>query len=395
MPRRCVQACLSCARLKQRCRGGLPCARCQQAGTKCTYSPGRAANVTYSSSRRSETPAARIDAVMSSSIPPDPHPNSVNSQSIGLHVTHRQPLEAAEQSALYHNTNDPTSSPTSNSQGRLSFSPTVAMHSIPAPTTFTPSSLGNDTALHTSNQWDPSLSLHGDTVMNEFAAGWDPMTAYFPFWLVPEGLRDVLDTPYDMGNHNQQCGVETHNHPPDYYVQSQGTSTLSTECLNNPLRDHSSDTNLTYSTVNSSGLHCKPPCRRFPQTHHNHMQTAEAEAFGHVQNVPLRAYGDLQNFYATQCQDSTSSFVPIRLVQAFVDLYFEYFDPQFPFLHVSRLEAEGLPWILLLATAAIGSYYSELDGIQDYTSILCDLLGRAVDNEVPRHLAPTLLINIC
>ncbi|XP_014552062.1 hypothetical protein COCVIDRAFT_41745 [Bipolaris victoriae FI3] len=189
------------------------------------------------------------------------------SQSIGLHVTHRQPLEAAEQSALYHNTNDPTSSPTSNSQGRFSFSPTVAMHSIPAPTTFTPSSLGNDTALHTSNQWDPSLSLHGDTVMNEFAAGWDPMAAYFPFWLVPEGLGDVLDTPYDMGNHNQQCGVETHNHPPDYH----------------------------------------PPCRRFPQTHHNHMQTAEAEAFGHVQNVPLRAYGDLQNFYATQCQDSHDS----------------------------------------------------------------------------------------
>ncbi|KAJ5031983.1 hypothetical protein J3E73DRAFT_420055 [Bipolaris maydis] len=317
------------------------------------------------------------------SAPPlDQYPSDANSQSSGLHVMNRQPLEAPEQTALYHNTSNPTGSSAIDSQGRLSFSPIVASHPTPMPATFTPSSLENGAALFTSDQWDSSLSHYGDTAMDEFAAGWDPMTACFPFWLVPEGLGDVLDTPCDIRNHNQQCSVETLSHPPDYRMQSQEPSALPAECLNRPLPDHFSDPNLTYPTVNSSGLHGKPPCRRFPQMQDNHMQTAEAETFGNVQHVPPRAYEDLRNFYATQCQDSTSCFVPIHLVQAFVDLYFEYFDPQFPFLHVSRLESEELPWILLLATAAIGSYYSELDDIQEYTSILCDLLGRAVDNEI-------------
>ncbi|EUC43553.1 hypothetical protein COCMIDRAFT_38492 [Bipolaris oryzae ATCC 44560] len=226
MQRRCVQACLSCARLKQRCRGGLPCARCQRAGNKCLYSPGKATNVTSFSSRASETTAMHIDAVMSSSVLTDQHPNDVNSQSNMLHVTDRQPLEATEQVALYHDNSNPSSSSASNSQIRFSFSSTVATHPITVPATFTPSSLDDDTTFYTSNQWNPSSSLHGDTVMNEFAAGWDPMTAYIPFWLVPGGLGDVLDTPpYAIGNHNQQCGLGTHSHPPDYRMQSRGILT--------------------------------------------------------------------------------------------------------------------------------------------------------------------------
>lgn len=362
-PRRCAHACLSCARLKQRCRGGLPCARCQQTGTECTYSKAK------------QTP------VTTGSVSPDQHPSHANTQTTALHVTNSQLPEAAEQSALHHTT--------TNSQGHLSFSPTAATHPIPVPAAFTPSSLHSDPTLYASDQWSSSLSLHGDTVVNEFAAGWDAMTAYFPFCLVPEGLDHVLDTPHDMENHNHQCGIEMHSHSSGYPLQGQAARAPSIECLNQTVSDHSPDLHPASPAANSFGLHGKPPCRQFPQTQDNHMQTAEAEIFGHVHDISPRAYQDLQNFYATQCWDSTWSFVPVRLLQAFVDLYFEYFDPQFPFLHVSHLNAEEVPWMLLLATAAIGSYYSELDDIHDYTSILCDLLGRAVDSEVPCHLNPT------
>jgi hypothetical protein len=56
----------------------------------------------------------------------------------------------------------------------------------------------------------------------------------------------------------------------------------------------------------------------------------------------------------------------MRLLHCFVELYFEYFDPQFPFLHPSRLEAEDVPWILLVATAAVGSHYSEVQCAEEY-----------------------------
>ncbi|KAF5533063.1 hypothetical protein FPHYL_13667 [Fusarium phyllophilum] len=64
-------------------------------------------------------------------------------------------------------------------------------------------------------------------------------------------------------------------------------------------------------------------------------------------------------------------------------LYFEYFDSQFPFLHPSRLKDPDLTWILLLAVAAVGSHYSEIQGAEDYNTVLHDLLARAV--ELPVH----------
>lgn len=386
-PRRCIQACIPCARLKQRCLGGLPCARCQQTGTECTYNSGRATSVTALRPPTNKTTATRNDAVVTRSVLPGQNPADAISQTTGLHVINCQSPEATEQSALHYN----TGSSTSNSQANLAYSPIAARHLTPIPTPFTPPSLHSDPTLYTSNQWDSSLSLHRDVVINESATEWDAMTSYFPFWFASEGLDDVLDIPHDMGNHNQQYGVETYSHFPKYRMQGQAVPAPFGGSLNPTVSGHSLDPHPMYPTVNSSPSQGESPCRRFPQTQDNHIQTAETETFGHVQNVPIRAYEGLQTFFATQCQNSTSSFIPIRLVQTFVDLYFEYFDPQFPFLHVSRFDDEDLPWILLLATAAIGSYYSEIENIQDYTSILCDLLGRAVDNEVPHCLVSTIL----
>lgn len=225
------------------------------------------------------------------------------------------------------------------------------------------------------------MSQHGNPIVNDFAAEWDALTAYFPFFPVPEELEDALGTAQDMTNHGQQRGVDTHNnHFQNPHFQGQAAPGPSAV-----VPDRASGPDTSTQALNSSRLRVEVPCRRFPQTRDTHMLTAEAETFGHVRDVPLRAYEDLQSFYVAQSQDSPSSFVPMRLIQAFVDLYFEHFDPQFPFIHVSRLEAQELPWMLLLATAAIGSYYSELDDIREYTSILCDLLGRAVEREVHCH----------
>ncbi|TLD11697.1 hypothetical protein PspLS_11816 [Pyricularia sp. CBS 133598] len=372
-PRRCAQACLSCAKLKQRCRGGLPCARCQDTGTECTYAPGKAPAVKTVTSPTNHTPASRIGGGTTSPVPPDQNPRlgHAYSQAPGLHVTNGQPNEAAGQSTLHHQASDPPS----NGQQHPSFSPTVVGQPVPVPATnFNPSSLHSDPTLYIPDQWDSSLSHHGNPIVNDFAAQCDALAAYFPFFPPPEELEDALGTRHDMTTHSQQRGVEN---LPNFQVQGQAAPTPSLTTV----PDHSLDPGPSPSAVSASPWRDETQCRLFPQTQDIHMQTAEAETFGHVRDVPIRAYEDLRKFYAAQCQDSTSSFIPVRLIQAFIDLYFEYFDPHFPFLHVSRLEAEDLPWILLLATAAIGSYYSELDDIRDYTSILCDLLTRAVDSE--------------
>jgi hypothetical protein len=125
-------------------------------------------------------------------------------------------------------------------------------------------------------------------------------------------------------------------------------------------------------------------CHPFPETEDICLQMAGAEVFGHIHKIPRHAVDGLNNFYKTQQRDLTPRGIPHDILHAYVELYFEYFDSQFPFLHPSRLEDPDLPWLLLLAVAAVGSHYSEMQGAGKYNAALCDLLSRAVELTVGR-----------
>ncbi|KAF5621684.1 uncharacterized protein FTJAE_11117 [Fusarium tjaetaba] len=125
------------------------------------------------------------------------------------------------------------------------------------------------------------------------------------------------------------------------------------------------------------------PCHPFPEPESIGLQMAGAEVFGHIHEIPQDAVEGLKNFYKTQRRDQTPTAIPRDILHAFVELYFEYFDCQFPFLHPSRFEDPDVPWVLLLAVAAVGSHYSEIQGAEEYNSSLCDLLARAI--ELPVH----------
>ncbi|KAF5627663.1 hypothetical protein F25303_10730 [Fusarium sp. NRRL 25303] len=121
------------------------------------------------------------------------------------------------------------------------------------------------------------------------------------------------------------------------------------------------------------------PCHPFPEPEPIGLQMAGAEVFGHIHYLPGQAVEGLNNFYKKQRRDTTAAAIPQDILHAFVELYFEYFGSQFPFLHPSRMEESNVPWILLLAVAAVGSHYSEIQGAEEYNTTLCDLLARAVE----------------
>ena len=121
------------------------------------------------------------------------------------------------------------------------------------------------------------------------------------------------------------------------------------------------------------------PCRAFPKVKDVSLEVAATEMYGHVPYLPKAGTQSMQDFYRFQRQSSTAPFVHDRILHAFIDLYFEHFDPQFPFLHPNRLNDDEVPWILLLAVAAVGSHYSEMIDAPRYNLALVDLLGRAVD----------------
>jgi hypothetical protein len=120
----------------------------------------------------------------------------------------------------------------------------------------------------------------------------------------------------------------------------------------------------------------------FPMFDEDASQSAGAEVFGHVSRIPAKAYTDVRSFYISERGCDDMSFPHSRLLHAFVELYFEYFDPYLPFLHPIRVERDDLSWILLIAVVAIGSQYSEVREASTFTTVFQHLLEKAIDNHV-------------
>lgn len=216
----------------------------------------------------------------------------------------------------------------------------------------------------TSSSWPNEPTLPETFTLNEGIARfgamvgspwipWNSSMAHFTFpWFMDE-LEMPLELP-DMAHHHEEVA----HHAVLTQQVGEGPAYLTPENICS-----------TYTQ----------PCHPFPEMEAIGLQMAGAEVFGHIHELPGQAVERLNNFYKTQRRDTTAAVIPQDILHAFVELYFEYFDSQFPFLHPSRMEESNLHWILLLAVAAVGSHYSEIQGAEEYNNALCDLLARAVE----------------
>lgn len=120
------------------------------------------------------------------------------------------------------------------------------------------------------------------------------------------------------------------------------------------------------------------PCFEFPEPLQDILQTTRVEMFGHTGGISNHQIQSIHLFYQQQRGCESSPFISQEILHAFVELYLEYFDPKFPFLHRSKLKGTGLEWVVLIAIAAVGSQYSMIPSSHDYGIVLQDLLGRAL-----------------
>jgi hypothetical protein len=196
--------------------------------------------------------------------------------------------------------------------------------------------------------------------MDTFGMSWNPLMSnvVFPWFL------DGLDMTFDL---------------PDFQHDTLPLLTPSVSVSNN-MEAQQGPESPTQSFLRPITI-CSPytkTCKSFPEPQDSSLQMAGAEIYGHTQHISQEAFEGLEAFYRSQCQGNPPG-IPLRILHAFVELYFEYFDPQFPFLHPSSVENSEIPWTLLLAIAAVGSHYSEIKGADQYNAVLCDLLARAVE----------------
>ncbi|KAE8137554.1 hypothetical protein BDV38DRAFT_282801 [Aspergillus pseudotamarii] len=128
-----------------------------------------------------------------------------------------------------------------------------------------------------------------------------------------------------------------------------------------------------------------------------------AENFFHVGAIRNETYEKIQSFYLSQTDICFKelAFPDVNRLNCLVQLYFEYFHAQMPFIHPIMLESDG-SWVLVLAVAVIGSQYTRMAMGRQYIIVLSELLRRAIPLDAMKALQfdavtlaqSTLLLNV-
>lgn len=69
-------------------------------------------------------------------------------------------------------------------------------------------------------------------------------------------------------------------------------------------------------------------------------------------------------------------------MNAFLQLYFEHFSPQMPFIHAPTFEPDKANELLLIAIVNIGSQYSRSRLRHAYRSLFMNVLGSSIQKQV-------------
>lgn len=111
-------------------------------------------------------------------------------------------------------------------------------------------------------------------------------------------------------------------------------------------------------------------------------QVLQCENFCHFDSISESAYTKVQQFFALHQTAAFPECPSIDMMHAFAELYFEYFDHQFPCIHKQQLQGGAASWILLMAVASIGSQYSGIENALIHTTCLQLLLEKAIHQYV-------------
>jgi hypothetical protein len=110
--------------------------------------------------------------------------------------------------------------------------------------------------------------------------------------------------------------------------------------------------------------------------------TLLAEDFCHVEEIDYAAYEHIHHFHQEHERDGCQPFPSFKMIYTFVQLYFEYFDRCYPFVHPHMMNNDHTSWILLLAIATIGCKYSAIESAEKYAADLQNLLSQAISQNV-------------
>lgn len=372
--------------MKQRCDGGIPCARCQQKNRVCLFTPGR-------ERRHGDEPSD------SGRSPSGTSPSGIPDGTIvRSHVDF-----LSEEAPAGPEFPTPSSSSTvhRNSQNQHNLSTeNIVAHSldeqfIARPDAIETLGLGAPISpsldsMHLDTELDASLYPFQDIISGLSNDTWNASSLGlldFPFfWMtngVPSPEFDLVPDAQQLTAHSMdlsatQSSLNAHFQATIPAVQGGiERQTLQESATHND------------SCLDSTNRPSNPPCPALPDTQPGDEDIAIAENFCHVQQISYEIYQKIRTFYEQQRRSEHKGFPSPGMLHAFIQLYFEYFDAQHPFIHPLSMEQGNHSWILALAVAAVGCQYSSVSNADQYAFALQELLQRAISEHVGLRLAHT------
>ncbi|KAE8343344.1 hypothetical protein BDV24DRAFT_172740 [Aspergillus arachidicola] len=127
----------------------------------------------------------------------------------------------------------------------------------------------------------------------------------------------------------------------------------------------------------------------------------EMEDYGHVAGVRREQVDQLASFMGTGRDQRTSACPPhceallrnTKIINSFVQLYFEHFHQTFPILHRATFNVSEEPPLLMLAVATIGGRFSKIPQAHRLSTVMGDILRKTVENVLEENIDQTIQIS--
>jgi hypothetical protein len=108
--------------------------------------------------------------------------------------------------------------------------------------------------------------------------------------------------------------------------------------------------------------------------------------------IPIDVYNKIYRVFKQTCVTS-SYFTPfntyklpsVESLEYFIQLYFENFQPILPFIHPATFSLKDSHWLLIMAMAAIGSHYINVEDVDILVLTFHELLRRSINFLVSRY----------
>lgn len=172
---------------------------------------------------------------------------------------------------------------------------------------------------------------------------------------------------------------EAHTYTPDNHLTSQ---------LPSPSHEDSSQLGKVKDQGNAPG----PSFPEFPIFSSDDLDLIISDDFCHVPELSVAAYDALRLMYngLDKVTPNTPPCPRRDVINAFIQLYFEYFHPGFPLLHQATFGQQTNSTHLLLAVAAIGCLYSRVKSRAQCSQALLGTLRHALYSKVDLPMPPSL-----